>query len=107
MNMNMVILNRDRAGSLHREMSRCSAPPVSVKDCFIVELCTSRLYSTNHIPVVSPISAILSREWPTTHPKWRDGESSVYPHSQGLDWRCTVLSGGARPGHDLEDLSES
>jgi hypothetical protein len=32
MNMNMVILNRDRAGSLHHEMSRCSAPPVLVKD---------------------------------------------------------------------------
>jgi hypothetical protein len=30
--MNMVILSRDRAGGLHREMNRCSAPPMSVKD---------------------------------------------------------------------------
>jgi hypothetical protein len=32
MNKNMVILSEDRAGGLHREMSRCSAPPVSFKD---------------------------------------------------------------------------
>jgi hypothetical protein len=51
-------------------------------------------------------SVILSCERPTAHWEWRDGESSVYPHSQGLDWRCTVLSGGARPGHVLEDPSE-
>jgi hypothetical protein len=30
----------------------------------------------------------------------------VYPRSQGLDWRCTVLLGGAGPGHVLKDLSE-
>jgi hypothetical protein len=32
MNMNMVILSRDWVGSFHREMSRCSALPASVKD---------------------------------------------------------------------------
>jgi hypothetical protein len=32
MNKNMVILSEDRAGRLHREMSRYSAPPMSVKD---------------------------------------------------------------------------
>jgi hypothetical protein len=32
MNMNMVILSGDRVGGLHRGMSRCSAPLVSVKD---------------------------------------------------------------------------
>jgi hypothetical protein len=35
-----------------------------------------------------------------------NGESSVYPRSQGLDLRCTVLSSGAGPGHVLEDPSE-
>jgi hypothetical protein len=64
-----------------------------------------RHYSTNHIPVVSPTSAILIREWLTAHWEWRDGESSVYPRSQGLDWRCNVLSDGARPGHILENPS--
>jgi hypothetical protein len=49
---------------------------------------------------------ILSRERPTAHWEWRDGESSVYPRGQVLDWRCTVLSGGAGPGHVLEDPSE-
>jgi hypothetical protein len=34
--VNMIILNGDRAGGLHREMSRCSAPPVSVKDRTVV-----------------------------------------------------------------------
>jgi hypothetical protein len=52
------------------------------------------------------ISAILSHEWPTAHWEWRDGESSMYPRGQGLDWRCTILSGGARPGHVLEDPGE-
>jgi hypothetical protein len=51
-------------------------------------------------------SANLSRERLTTHWEWRDGESSVYPRGQGLDWRSTVLSGGAGPGHVLEDPSE-
>jgi hypothetical protein len=32
MNTNMVILSRDWAGGLHREMSQCSALSVSVKD---------------------------------------------------------------------------
>jgi hypothetical protein len=32
MNMNMVILSGDQTGGLHREMSRCSASPMSVKD---------------------------------------------------------------------------
>jgi hypothetical protein len=56
--------------------------------------------------MVSPTSAILTRERLTAHWEWRDGESSVYPRSQGLDWRCTVLSGGAGPGYFLEDPSE-
>jgi hypothetical protein len=51
-------------------------------------------------------SVILSCERSTAYWDWRDSESSVYPRGQGLDWRCTVLSGGARPGHVLEDLSE-
>jgi hypothetical protein len=51
-------------------------------------------------------SIILSCEQPTMHWEWRDGKSSVYPRGQGLDWRRTVLSGGAGPGHVLEDLSE-
>jgi hypothetical protein len=33
---------------------------------------------------------ILSRERPTAHWEWIDGESSMYPRGQGLDWRCTV-----------------
>jgi hypothetical protein len=32
MNKNMVILHKDWTGGLHREMSRCSAPPMSIKD---------------------------------------------------------------------------
>jgi hypothetical protein len=51
-------------------------------------------------------SVILSCERPTTHWEWRDGESNVYPHGQGLDWRRNVLSGGAGPGHILEDPGE-
>jgi hypothetical protein len=39
MNMNIVILSRDRAGSLHREMSRCSAPSMSVKDRLLLNYC--------------------------------------------------------------------
>jgi hypothetical protein len=38
MNKNMVILSKDRAGGLHREMSRCSVPLMSVKDRTIVGL---------------------------------------------------------------------
>jgi hypothetical protein len=30
----------------------------------------------------------------------------VYPRGQGLNWRRTVLSGGAGPGHVLEDPGE-
>jgi hypothetical protein len=51
-------------------------------------------------------SVILSYEWPTVHWEWRDGKSSVYPRSQGLDWRCTVLLGDAGPCHVLEDRGE-
>jgi hypothetical protein len=51
-------------------------------------------------------SVILSCERPTAHWEWRDGKSSVYPHGQGLDWRRTMLLGGARPDHVLKDLSE-
>jgi hypothetical protein len=36
MNKNMVILSEDWASGLHCEMSRCSAPPVSVKDRTVV-----------------------------------------------------------------------
>jgi hypothetical protein len=36
MNKNMVILSKDWAGGLHREMSRCSALPMSVKDRTVV-----------------------------------------------------------------------
>jgi hypothetical protein len=32
MNKNMVILSEDQVGGLHREISQCSAPPMSVKD---------------------------------------------------------------------------
>jgi hypothetical protein len=38
MNKNMVILSEDWADGLHREMSRYSAPPVSVKNRTIVGL---------------------------------------------------------------------
>jgi hypothetical protein len=51
-------------------------------------------------------SVIISCEWPIAHWEWRDGESSVYPRGQGQEWRCTVLSGGAGPGHVLEDPGE-
>jgi hypothetical protein len=51
-------------------------------------------------------SVIPSCERLTAHWEWRDGESSVYPRGHGLDWRCTILSGGAGPGHILEDPSE-
>jgi hypothetical protein len=106
MNMNMVILSEDRAGDLHHKMSRCSAPPVSVKDRTIVGLPVFRDFATGPCSSKPKILVILSCERPTVHWEWRDGESNVYPHSQGLDWRCTVLSGGARPGHVLEDPSE-
>jgi hypothetical protein len=56
--------------------------------------------------MVSPILAILSRERPPAYWEWRDGESSVYPRSQGMDFKCTMLSGGAGPGHVLEDPSD-
>jgi hypothetical protein len=51
-------------------------------------------------------SVILSCEWLIAHWEWRDGERTVYPHGQGLNWRCTVLSGGAGPSHVLEDPGE-
>jgi hypothetical protein len=51
-------------------------------------------------------SVMPSCERSTMHWEWRDDESSVYPRSQGLDWRCIVLSGGAGPGHILEDPGE-
>jgi hypothetical protein len=38
MNKNIVILSEVRAGGMHHEMSRCSAPPMSVKDRTIVGL---------------------------------------------------------------------
>jgi hypothetical protein len=106
MNMNMVILSGDRVGGLYREMSRCSAPTMSVKDRTIVGL---PMFETLQLATCfskPKISVILSCERPITHWEWRDGETSVYPHGQGLDWRCTILSGGARPGHILEDLGE-
>jgi hypothetical protein len=49
MNMNMVILSKDRAGSLHCEMSRCSALPVSVKDHTIVGLPVFRDFATDRM----------------------------------------------------------
>jgi hypothetical protein len=49
MNMNMVILSGDRAGGLHREMSQCSAPPMSVKDRTVVGLPMFRDFATNHM----------------------------------------------------------
>jgi hypothetical protein len=81
-------------------------PPVSIKDRTvdgIVCVETLQLATCFGKP---KISVILSCERSTTHWEWRDDESSVYPHGQGLDWRCTVLSGGTRPGHALEDPSE-
>jgi hypothetical protein len=36
MNKNMVILSEDWVSGLHCEMSRCSAPPVSVKDRTVI-----------------------------------------------------------------------
>jgi hypothetical protein len=36
MNKNMVILSKDWASGLNHGMSRCSAPPVSVKDRTVV-----------------------------------------------------------------------
>jgi hypothetical protein len=49
MNVNMVILSGDRAGGLHREMSRCSAPPVSVKDRTVVGPPVFRDFATGHM----------------------------------------------------------
>jgi hypothetical protein len=46
------------------------------------------------------------RERLTSHWEWRDGESSVYPRGQGLDWRSTVLSGGDGHVLVLGDLNE-
>jgi hypothetical protein len=66
MNKNMAILSEDRVGGLHREMSRCSAPPVSVKDRSL-EAClieTLQLIAYSSKPKTS---AILSHERPTMH----------------------------------------
>jgi hypothetical protein len=49
MNMNMVILSKDRAGGLHHEMSRRSAPPVSVKDRTVVGLPVFRDFATDRM----------------------------------------------------------
>jgi hypothetical protein len=91
---------------LHRERSpNVVSLIVSVKDrsmyACLVE--TLQLIAYSGKPKTS---AILSRGQPTAHWEWRDGDSRVYPRGQGLDWRCTMLSGGARPGHILEDPSE-
>jgi hypothetical protein len=45
----MVILSEDWTGGLHREMSQCSAPPVSVKDRTVVGLSVFRDFATNHM----------------------------------------------------------
>jgi hypothetical protein len=47
--MNMVILSGDRVSDLHCEMSRCSAPPVSVMDRTVVGLPVFRDFATNHM----------------------------------------------------------
>jgi hypothetical protein len=49
MNKNMVILSKDWAGGLHREMSRCSAPPMSVKDHTVVGPLVFRDFATCHM----------------------------------------------------------
>jgi hypothetical protein len=49
MNKNMVILSKDWAGGLHREMSRCSAPPVSIKDRTVVGSPMFRDFATGHM----------------------------------------------------------
>jgi hypothetical protein len=83
---------------LHQERSLDVVfPIVSVKDHTVVGPPVVRDFATGQMP---------SCERLTAHWEWRDGESSVYPHSQGLDWRCTMLSGGAGPGHVLEDPGE-
>jgi hypothetical protein len=79
---------------------------VSVKDRTVVGL---PVFETLQLATCSgkpKTSVILSCERSTTYWEWRDGESSVYPRSQGLDWRCTVLSGGVGPGHVLKDPGE-
>jgi hypothetical protein len=47
--MNMIILSGDRVGGLHREMSRCSAPPVLVKDRTVIGMPVFRDFATNHM----------------------------------------------------------
>jgi hypothetical protein len=66
MNMNMVIFNGDQAGGLHREMSRCSAPLMSVKDraleaCLVETLQLIACYGKPKTLV------ILTCERPTAH----------------------------------------
>ena len=73
----------------HRGLVSGFFPPVSFKARTVVELHEVRLCSTN--------LAILLREWLLAHWEWRDGENSVYPHGNGLDWWSTVFSGGADP----------
>jgi hypothetical protein len=78
---------------------------VSVKDRSL----SSHLIETLQLTVCSSkpkTLVILSCERPTAHWEWRDGESSMYPHGQGLDWRCTVLLGGIGSSYVLEDPGE-
>jgi hypothetical protein len=80
--------------------------PVSLKDRTVDQIVCVETLQLATCSGKPKTSVILSCERPTAHWEWRDGESSVNPHGQGLDWRCTVLSGGAGPDHVLEDLGE-
>jgi hypothetical protein len=82
-------------------LRRCRLRTVPWEACLFFE--TLQLIACSGKPKTS---VMTSCERPTAHWEWRDGESSVYPRSQGLDWRCTVLSGGIGPGHVLEDPGE-
>jgi hypothetical protein len=105
--MNVNVDNWDRSVDLHRERSPpVVSPTESVKDRTVVRIVcveTLQLITCSGKPKTSVMPTC---ERPTAHWEWKDGESSVYPRSQGLDWRCTILSGGAGPGHILEDPSE-
>jgi hypothetical protein len=80
------------------------SPTVSIKEP-LIKLCVETLQLTACSGKPKTL-VILSYERPIAHWEWRDDKSGVYPRSQGLDWRCTILSGGARSGHILEDPSE-
>jgi hypothetical protein len=98
MMMNMVILMWDRAGGLYREMIRCSAPPVSIKDRSLQGRLWSWLVILATYSGKPDIPAIPLWERTTAHWEWRDSESSVYPpYWNGVGRWSTVLSGGANP----------